>query len=119
VAAFAAGVAVGLAWRRDPGPSIEDVAALASRGTVFDGLGLTPAQRAAVDSILDAFESWSDSVLSTPDSALTSHANRAQAAIRAVLDPRQDSLYMQRLDSVGAVVRVRRIRVPAGGGAGG
>ncbi|MGD8496139.1 MAG: hypothetical protein PVF05_08080 [Gemmatimonadales bacterium] len=76
--------------------------------SVFDDLELSDAQQAAVDSILDEFSDWTDS-------ALRREATRAQHGILEVLDPSQREKYLARIDSVGAIMRVRKIRVIPGG----
>lgn len=125
--AFALGAAAGAWWRgaamdgsaaETALPAVPDSVAIADSGwttvetgpSVFDDLDLSDAQQAAVDSILDGFSDWTDS-------ALRREATRAQHGILEVLDPSQREKYLARIDSVGAIMRVRKIRVIPGGDA--
>lgn len=124
--AFALGVGVGTWWDVGAGTDnpravaggpaatdylpADDVEAVTmeSGSSVFEDLDLSEAQQTAIDSILDEFSAWSDS-------ALVREATRAQRGILGVLEPAQRERYLTRIDSVGAVMRIRKIRFKTGG----
>jgi len=111
VAAFAMGVAAGWVGRGSRVGDVSVTTRMEAPGDAFERIDLEPEQRVRVDSILGAFQSWSDSVFSRSEDVLTREATRTHQAILAVLDPAQRERYLAQLDSAVAVVRIRRVRV--------
>lgn len=110
--AWIGGVA-GYAIGRRPGPLAQkrpnlDVSLLGSRSALSDSLGLTAAQRAAVDSLLDHAQQEADSTVDRMMIDVRAVTAKARRGVRALLDARQQV----RFDSLMAATPPMRPRSP-------
>jgi hypothetical protein len=108
--AFAVGLGTGYLLFGGQPEDVEVTKVAITPPALFEGLDLTADQEAAVDSILGAMRSSTDSLMDEARLDLTGRALRARAAIERVLTPEQAARLEERFETLGPTM-VRRVRV--------